>query len=43
MIASIFRYMDNFLRVYCKDKDKEKDMTYFIYVYNQIRCIRNRL
>ena len=34
-------YMDNSLRIYCKDKDKEKDMMHLIYIDNQIRCIRN--
>ena len=33
--------MDNSLRIYCKDKDKEKDMMHLIYIDNQIRCIRN--
>ena len=36
-------YIDNSLKIYFKDKDKEKDEMYFIYVNSQIKCIRNCL
>ena len=36
-------YLDNSLRIYFKNKEKEKNMEYLIYVEDQISCIRNSL